>query len=383
MLMIPKDTKFYGENKKIAVIYGNGGARSSSFAKAQARALASNTQSEAFFITRCHDYGVGTIDGETIEATANDSGALMSAAKTEFDSVLDNLTISSTSALYGAGYGNVGQVKANTVNGDDFFTLKDPNDVVNLQIGQTLLAYSAVTGGAARIWAAGVSGATITGIDRDSGLIHVTGGTIGAATTVVANDYLFVDGDYGVKMKGLAAWLPRVAPTVGGGDSFFGVDRSVDPVRLAGVRYNGTGMPIEEVLSGVAARLFREGASPSHTLLPLDKYTELQNALGSKVQYVNVTSKDVAGIGFTGIKINTPKAVITVLPSAFLPSDTGFMLSLDTWKLNSLGEHIRPLMLDGQKMLRSASADSYEGRFGYYSQVSCVAPGHSANIQLA
>ena len=379
-LMVKKNTQFMGKNFQLDVIYGNGGARSATFSNAQGRSSSTNSQVEKFQLTRNHDYGVALIDAETIEASANDSGALISATKTEFDSVLDNLCISSTGAMYRDGTGAIGQVKTNAVGGTDYLDLTDPNDVVNYQIGQELVIWSALAGATQRLFKTGDSEAVITKIDRDIGRLYFATGTIDTGVTIVATDYFFVNGDRGNKLKGLAAWLPASAPTAG--DSFFGTDRSSDAVRLAGVRYDASGQPLEEGLNNCGARLFREGATPSHVLLPLEKYAELQNSLGSKVQYVNVTSKDVANISFTGIKLLAPKAVLTVLPSAFLEADVGYMLTMDTWCLRSLGEHIKPLMLDGQKMLRSSTADSYEARFGYYSQLGCSAPGWNARIAL-
>jgi hypothetical protein len=380
-LMVKKYTNFMGKNFQSDVIYGNGGARSATFSNAQGRSSSTNSQVEKFLLTRNHDYGVALLDAETIEASAGDSGALLSATKTEFDSVLDNLIISSTGAMYRDGSGAIGQVSsAGAASGTDNFTLADANDVVNFQIGQEIVIWSATSGGAQRLFALGVSEAVITKIDRDSGKLYFTSGTIAAGETIAAGDYIFVNGDRGNKLKGLAAWLPSTAPTTG--DSFFGTDRSSDPVRLAGVRYDASSQPLEEGLNNCSARLFREGASPSHVLLPLDKYAELQNSLGSKVQYVNVTSKDVANISFTGIKLIAPKAVMTVLPSAYLEADVGYMLQMDTWALRSLGQHIRPLMQDGNKMLRASAADAYEARFGYYSQLGCNAPGWNARIAL-
>lgn len=380
-LMIKKNTNFYGKNFQLDVIYGNGGARSATFTNAQGRSSSTSTGVEKFQLTRNHDYGVALLDAETIEASANDSGALLSATKTEFDSVLDNLCISSTGALYRDGSGAIGQIgSAGAAAGTDSFVLKDANDVVNLQVGHEIVIWSATTGGTQRLFKTGDSEAVITKINRDNGTLYFASGTIDTGETLAADDYIFVNGDRGNKIKGLDAWLPSTAPTAG--DSFFGTDRSTDAVRLAGVRYDASGQPLEEGLNNCSARLFREGATPSHVLLPLEKYSELQNSLGSKVQYVNVTSKDVANISFTGIKVISPKAVMTVLPSAFLPADVGYMLTMDTWALRSLGEHIRPLMLDGTKMLRASGADAYEARFGYYSQVGCSAPGWNARIAL-
>jgi hypothetical protein len=58
-------------------------------------------------------------------------------------------------------------------------------------------------------------------------------------------------------------------------------------------------------------------------------------------------------------------------------------LQLDTWSLNSLDEAPHILDLDGNSMLREASADAYEVRVGFYGNVACVAPGWNCRIKLA
>jgi len=59
-------------------------------------------------------------------------------------------------------------------------------------------------------------------------------------------------------LSGLAAWVPNVDPPIG--DNFWGVNRSADPTRLAGLRYNAASQTIEEGLTSALAYGNREGA---------------------------------------------------------------------------------------------------------------------------
>jgi hypothetical protein len=110
------------------------------------------------------------------------------------------------------------------------------------------------------------------------------------------------------------------------------------------------------------------------------KFAELEKALGSKVQYVDLKSS--ADIGFRGITINGPRGVIRVLPDQNCPSGVAYMLDLSVWKLYSLGKCPKILDSDGLKMLRESSADAVEVRVGYYAQLGCRAPGYNARVQL-
>jgi len=110
------------------------------------------------------------------------------------------------------------------------------------------------------------------------------------------------------------------------------------------------------------------------------KFSELEKALGAKVQYVD---KHVGPeIGFRGIKIHGPRGPITVIPDQNCPQDRAFMLSMQYWKLYSLGKAPKILDSDGLKMLRESSADAVEVRVGFYAQLGCRAPGFNATITL-
>jgi hypothetical protein len=102
------------------------------------------------------------------------------------------------------------------------------------------------------------------------------------------------------------------------------------------------------------------------------KYSQLEKSLGSKVQYVDMM---VGEIGFRGIKVIGPKGDIKVVPDQNCQANVAWGLKLDTWKHYSLGKSVRVIDTDGLQMLRQASADGVECRYGYYANLGCRAPG--------
>ena len=151
--------------------------------------------------------------------------------------------------------------------------------------------------------------------------------------------------------------MPSAAPTAG--DSFSVRTRSKDATRLAGIRFDGSAQPIEEALISAASRLAREGGSPSHCFMNFANFSNLEKALGSKVVYDKVSSDD-ADIGFQSLTILGPKGPIQIVADQNCTPDIAYMLQMDTWTLNSLGDAPHILDLDGNRMLREASADAYE-----------------------
>jgi hypothetical protein len=370
LAMVSKYEKFGGKNYPLPLIYGNPMGRAATFATAQANKTASKIVE--FLLTRKQDYALASISNEVLEASMGNANAFMEAATCEIDGAINAAARSLAISMFGTGSGTIGSIASSSF-GVTTITLNNVNDITNFEVGMVLKA--ATTEAATTLRSGSV---TIAGVDRDAGTLTATANWSTGIAAIAQNDYLVVEGDATNKIKGLQAWLPYVAPT--GGDNFFGVDRSVDPSRLAGIRQDGSSKPIEEALIDVSARLGREGGSPDTCFLDFSQYANLEKALGSKVQYIN---EKVADIGFAGLQIQGPKGVIKVFADQNCPSGYGFVLTKDTWKLYSLGAAPKILDSDGMKMLREASADSVEVRVGYYAQLGCNAPGYNAIVKLS
>jgi len=332
----------------------------------------SNSQLKDFVLTRAKDYSIASIDNETLEASKGNANAFMEAATVEIDGAMQSITRSLAVALYGTGSGSIGQASA-SVTGTSL-QLSQPDDVTNFEVGMTLVFSTANGGGALK------SGSvSVVGVNRDSGLLTVSALTaIAGGAGVAANDFIFVAGDYDLKIKGLRAWVPDSAPSSA---AFFSVDRTADVTRLGGIRYDGSSQPIEEALISAASRVAREGGKPTHCFMNYSDFANLEKALGSKVQYIDLKVK--ADIGFRGIMVNGPRGPINVVPDQNCPAGRAFMLQMDVWKIYSLGKCPKILDADGLKMLRESTADAVQLRVGYYAQLGCRAPGWNANIRLA
>lgn len=372
MAMLAKDEKFHGKNLPLPIIVGNPQRRSHTFSKAKGNSSQSTLRD--FLLTRAKDYSLASIDNETAEASENDKGAFLKALTVEIDGAIQSATTSCAGDLFGDGSGYIGRIAS--ISGSTV-TLTNADDVVKFEVGMDIVFAAAKSTGNLRD-----SGSTlaITAVDRDNGVITF-GAAISTVSGVVANDYMFADGDRNLSLKGLDAWLPESAPTTG--DNFFGVDRSIDPTRLGGLRIDGTALPIEEALIKAGARANREGGNPDCSFVSYNRWEELNKALGSKVQYMVSQAYGRADIGFQGIAVKTNKGIMNVIADPFCPDDRAYCLTMKTWKLYSLKKAIRILDLDGNKMLRESDADAVELRVGGYRQLGCNAPGHNAVVELS
>lgn len=381
--LMPKMTSFEGRNLPIVTIWGNPQGRSTSFTRAQARGAVTNAELDDFLLTRVKNYSLATVDGETMQASKSDMGAFLEAATVQIDGALDQLSRDLAITQYRSGYGEVGQIAAGSSVAGLTITLSNPDDVTNFEVQQELEAAATVSGALIANGSSG-NGLIITGINRSTGVLtfgfNVNDATNGIPT-IAAGYYLFNRGDHVAstltKWAGLEAWIPASVP--GGGDNFFGVNRSVD-TRLSGQRLNGAGAPIEEVLIDGAVLVNREGGKLSHYFMDYEKFGELQKALGSKVEYINL---EVEGqIGFRGIMLNTGRGMVRVVPDQNCPANRIFGLQMDMWKVYSLNEPVQILEQDGLMVLRQPNADGIEVRTGSYANMGCRAPGYNINIQV-
>jgi hypothetical protein len=387
---IPKYEAFGGRNLPIPVQFGVPEGRSQNFQDALGLQTAGNYTE--FVLTRVRNYGIASIGNEVLEASVGDANAFMQAASSEIDGILRAVTQDLAGSMYGTGFGNRGTIgalnPAPPVPPAQYeITLAEPADVVRFEVGMALT--SNVPGG---LPATAKGLGAIVAVNRDTGVLTIDPAApgftfpatpaIGAAPAV--GEFLFQWGDdtsTRSKITGLGGWLPDVAP-VAGDPALFGVQREVDPTRLAGVRYNGSGMTIEEALISASALLFREGGRPDICFVNPVTYADLIKSLGSKVVYDLMRSSDVADVFFEAVRVHTPSGAVSVVADPNCPVSRAYLLQMDTWKLYSLGMAPKILMTDGMRILRNADSDSVQVRTGFYAQMGTSAPGWNCNITL-
>ena len=383
LAMMPKYTKFGGENMPIPLLYANPQRRSATFATGKANE--SNSALRQFVLTRVKDYSFASITGESIKATERDSDAFLRYATMEIDGALHSLTRSLAISMYRDGSGSIGALSVDPGTGAALLTLSNGEDITNFEVGMELNVAATATGAIrANFTTAGNTG-VISAIDRDAGTITLTVNTHG---DVAINDFLFQAGDAqgggatALKVSGLEAWVPTQATVTAGIPNLFGAIRTTDVTRLGGNRFDGSALPIEEALIGGAARVAREGGSPDVCMVDFATFSNLEKALGSKVVYDEAKARDV-DIGFAAISLRGPRGTIKIVPDQNCQPNVAWMLQMDTWSLNTLGEAPMFLDLDNNRMLRESAADAYEVRLGYYGNVACNAPGYNCRVALA
>lgn len=104
----------------------------------------------------------------------------------------------------------------------------------------------------------------------------------------------------------------------------------------------------------------------------------------AKVQYVDVKHEE-ANIAFEGIRFHSAYGYVTVMADRSAQPQNAWCLSMDSWKLRSLGKapHILTYGLEGLEGLRVGNSDALEVRVGAYYNYVCNAPGFNLRVALS
>lgn len=391
LAMIRKEEKFPGKYFPVPVVYGLTQGASATFATAYGQQT--SPMVAEFLVTRVADFSLATIDGQLLAAAQTDPGAFIDGAELMIDAAWQTAVNRIASAMFRNGAGTIGVIDTfSNISAACTITLDNPDDSVQFEVGQTLSAIENVDGSGT------VSTDTIqlTSVNRNTGVLLGTCSDSSPSAAWAAGYYLATTGDLPtssnnnfqpsgstltnslLKIAGLAAWLPMVAPTTG--DTFFGVDRSVDVQRLAGVYFDGSDLSLEEALLQGTGRIALNGGRCDTGICSYSTYTSLITSLGSKVQYIDAK---VGNIGFRGVQVNGANTVMSVFPDRSCPDGVIYCLEMDSWTLRSQGPapHILKYM-DEIEILRVPGVDSAELRVGSYLQMYTNKPGHNGVIKV-
>lgn len=346
----------------------------------QAASAISGEAPYTFLVPKVENMAVASVSSKLIAESSSSKGAFVDMVRAIADNQMQQLVNDTAVGLFrGADIsrGKVGGSVAGTT-----LTLANVADAVNLELGMFLEFAALASGTTVRALASNNTDCHITKLDYIAGIATVAWSGSGTQTltanNVAVGDLIYRAGDKSLGFNGFQDWIPYGG--VASNDSFLGVNRSAQAVRLAGSYLDGTGGNLEEVLEKAINQVARLGGKLTHFIMPYGQYTALANSQGSKVQLVNVKS-DV-GIGFEGIEVTGANGRVVCLPDRYCPSDTICGVNINSWKLISVGKICRTLQDDGKVWLRSYNQNGMEIRFYSLGNLVCREPRANINIRV-
>ncbi len=368
------------------VVFATSQGRSRNFAQAQTRAGLTFEQSVDFLVPRVTNYQLATVQTEAILQTKGDRGAFSDVLTLITDNAVRNLGLAQAHSMYGTGSESLGSVAVNGIT-TSVITFANADESLNFEVGMELDAAIAEVTGNVAAYGSASHGLYVIKVDRTANTITV-GTALGVACDAtdgtdgipgLADGYfLFVRGDRNLGMKGIQAWCPYGG--VAGNDSFLNVNRSVDPVRLAGNYLDATQLAVEEAFIQAANNVAKQGGKLTHFFIPFNKFAQLLKSQSAKVTIVEEVNPDIS---FDGLQVLTSKGPVLVIPDRNCPANRMFGLDINSWAYTHVGDAVQMFNLDGNTWLRQASADGLEIRFFSMGNLVCRTPAHNITIKCS
>lgn len=368
---------------------------SATFSVAQNRAASTSSKIQAWELTSKQMYAFIQIDNESIERAKGQEAAFVELKSLEVNGIIENFSNRLHHYMYGDGTAVIAQV-GNSTQMPSFATsvlvLLNPEDAVKFAFGDEL-AIAATATGSYRAFGSNGHGWYVIGTNFDAGTITVGKADSTAANlndaadgipTVANSDYIFHRGDGAggnPVISGFQAWNPYTAPT---STAFYNVDRSQSVDWLAGSRFDGSSLGIEEALIRASNVVAKKGGKLEEWMLNHKHYSDLVMALSSKgiVNFLDIRVNEYPSIGFEGVKVIGAKGEMTIIPDYACPSTLAQGLRMSEWYFASVGDPVSVMNGDGLEFLRLSSADGMEARFFSYSNMVPRNPRDMMNVLL-
>ena len=298
-----------GKEQRFAAMYSRGGAAGGDFtaAKTQASTVAKTAE---FSVEPGQLFSVYTMNAKEVAASRSNAGAYMKIGGAKMFAASESFRKTLAAALYGSGYGEICAVPDGgwTFNGTTAKAVTLPEDaVMKIDVGSKLVVKAtkttAETSAAVTLTVNSINGTSVNVTPSGSatpsaGYIVCLAGSMNSSSPLLP--------------VGLDGWLPVYKKRTGDSwasfidDLFFGVDRSVNPDRLAGAFYDATGASETKTsaVTKLIKKLRRQGSLCDMIVMNDDDFLEFSNEIQSTNTYFTATSTKEAkkaSVGFTEI----------------------------------------------------------------------------------
>ena len=378
--MVEKDTSWEGLYTIVTVKTAHAGGRSAKFGKAKANKKAASFHKMQ--IETSDNFALWSVDNKLITLTRSQRGSLVRALTDATSDAQSRFKHSTAWMLWRNGGGSIGKIASAGISGATC-TLDNPDDIRNFEEGDTI-EFADDDG----VAAGGVYSGTlvVSSIDEDNGILTFDD-NLSAITGLAAGDFLFQEGDYNAALYGVPAYVTLDDPGSSGvPTSVWGMSRSTFMTRLAGHRFTGATLQVQEEIKKALTTAFRRRCRVTHLFMAPEVFNDLEMSLEGNRRYAD---EKIGRVGFTGIEFTSQSGkTVKCFPEPNIPLGLNggrlvFGLALDTFKLHTAEEWPMWLTSDGEKkFLTEENANAREGRIGGYGQHYTRSPGDNFVLEL-
>ena len=365
--MTTKQDNWEGLYQDIDINYSTGGGKGSQWDKARTNKRASSV--DKFHVPSYDYFELWSVDHKTMWLSRNKKGAVYDILRKSTESKLEQFFRARALQIWGNGGGAIGRLAAAQTLSSTTWTLRDPYDVINFEIGDVVqLGSGDGTSGSARAYTVPAEVLEVTPGETTSTLtMSVAPNTF---TSASADDYIFIEGDFGNWMPGLSGYIVKGTPA-----ALHGLTRTTYRNRLAGVPVDLTGKQVKEGIRRLLTVGRQFGAKPTDVFVSPQRFEDLDLDLGSQLRYADAK---VGSVGFTGIKFNQHRgAPVNVWADPDIPDvNDVYAPNMRDFKLRTAGEDPMWMTVDGSREWRiEDSNNALEGRIGGYGAAIMERPG--------
>lgn len=351
----------------------------------QAIANASAESRKKFITPWGKSYAIENVDNTEIDVSGEDEGAIVELLGDAMEGCMRKVSEDLEFDCFGDGFGVRGTIASHTGSGPFVLQLSQLADAIKWQVGD--LGVSAV---AANSGSNDTGSFLVTAIDTDLGQLTVSttnswaGGSNDTHVIFFAADKIAGSLTVAQKLFGLKLWIPLVAPTTL--DST-GVDRSVDPNKLAGVRFDCRGMDPKQAVNALVTQVcINRSARPDAVFFNPVNYAAYEDSLQNQVTYVKTPgSGEAATTYYSGIQHMGPKGPISIYSAPGCDVDRFYACTMSSWILRApQNKAIRMAGRAGKDgLIDGYNGDYVQVRMKYSANLSCSFPGANGVGRLA
>jgi hypothetical protein len=348
---------------------------SSTFATANAVTTNQSTH-DAFEVFKAAHYRKVLIQNQVIYDTLDDIDAFEPALE-ETQKGMKAEANWANFRLYRSRGGAIGRM-TNTAFATAVMTVDDAAALHAVATGDVLkLASTDGTSGAVRAGSLTVASVQHGGPDAVS-TITLTGNISAGVAAAAANDFVFLDGDFGLAPAGFADYVPDTAAAAA--TTLFGFDRSLDS-RLGGVIIQGGSLTIREtIMNMLTAHKNADGVNSGRTKVlfgnpyAFNTLAKQSDDQWSTMKAVGFDNKPVIGVDVAVYQIKHLGTTLNIVMDRMCPEKRLYMMNIDQWTMfHSNGFPF--FLTDRINILKvSETADAFECRIGGYLNFCTAAP---------
>jgi hypothetical protein len=373
----------FGEAWQMTVEVGAAGSTSGTYSVSDTNMGDAPSTTKKFLIKPATIFTKVKLAGETIDRCADQGGLVQAMSyilKSGMQSHMRKLCVLSAGLGTGAGstvFGSGALARITAVNASPAYIEVAAGFGRRIELNDKLVAAAAESSGGLRsATALQVTGRNLGGGTAGADRISLSADPTGVSWSAGSGgDFLFWEGMRNKAYKPQFAWCPSTAPSAS--EDFFGVDRSIDAVRLGGNRKDCTGLTYRQALITCGRIAASEGQVTDRVRMSLEDFAAL-NLESDELKTGELNGENTT-VGFSGVKLAGIPGMqnVVVLPDESLPPGDAIMEDSKAWKcLTKDGNLARFEKADGLLFRPVNGEYAYAATIVSVLQPVCERPGH-------